>query len=129
MEVFVRNVPNVWKAVRCNSPFYGIEGRGWFVNFHCFTKYLKVAFLRGTSLRPLPSSESKHKDMRYLDIHEDDRLDENLVASWIRQASALPGWVAQRRAGQRVVASLLPISDADCLIRLDIVRAAAPAER
>jgi hypothetical protein len=91
--LIVRTVPDVRKAVRWNSPFYGIEGRGWFLNFHCFTKYVKVAFFRGTSLRPLPPGESKHKEVRYLDIHEDEQLDEELVASWIRQASELPGWV------------------------------------
>jgi len=89
--LIVRNVPTVRKAVKWNSPFYGIEGQGWFLNFHCFTKYVKVAFFRGTSLRPVPRGESKHKDTRYLDIHEDDQLDEELVASWIRQASELPG--------------------------------------
>jgi hypothetical protein len=81
----------VRKAVKWNSPFYGMEGQGWFLNFHCFTKYVKVAFFRGTSLRPVPPGESKHKGVRYLDIHEDDQLDEELVASWIRQASELPG--------------------------------------
>jgi hypothetical protein len=91
--LIVRTVPDVSKAVRWNSPFYGIEGQGWFLNFHCFTKYVKVAFFRGTSLRPLPPGESKHNEVRYLDIHEDDQLDEVLVASWIRQASELPGWV------------------------------------
>jgi hypothetical protein len=70
----------------------GIEA-GWFVNVRCFTKYIKVAFFRGTSLRPLPPGESKHKDMRYLDIYEDDRLAEKPVASWMRPASALPGWI------------------------------------
>jgi hypothetical protein len=88
-----RTVPGVHKAVKWNSPFYGIEGQGWFLNFHCFTKYVKVAFFRGTSLRPLPPGESKHKEVRYIDIHEDDRLDQELMASWIRQASELPGWV------------------------------------
>jgi hypothetical protein len=92
-KLIVRNVPKVRKAVKWNSPFYGIEGQGWFVNFHCFTKYVKVAFFRGTSLRPVPPGESKHKGMRYLDIHEDDQLDDGLVASWIRQASKLPGWM------------------------------------
>jgi hypothetical protein len=91
--LIVRSVPNVRKAVKWNSPFYGVEGRGWFLNFHCFTKYVKVAFFRGTSMRPLPPGESKHKEVRYLDIHEDEQLDEELVASWIRQASELPGWV------------------------------------
>jgi hypothetical protein len=89
--IIVRNVPNVRKAVRWNSPFYGIEGRGWFLNLHCLTKYIKVAFFRGTSLRPVPPGESKLKDVRYFHIHEDDPFDEDLVASWIRQASGLPG--------------------------------------
>ena len=77
--LIVRTVPDVHKAVKWNSPFYGIEGQGWFLSFHCFTKYVKVAFFRGTSLRPLPPGESKQKDVRYLDIHEDDQLDEG---SW-----------------------------------------------
>ena len=86
-----RTVPGVRKAVKWNSPFYGIEGQGWFLSFHCFTKYVKVAFFRGTSLRPLPPGESKHKEVRYLDIHEDDRLDEAQLAAWAKQASHLPG--------------------------------------
>ena len=73
-----------------------IDGRGWFLSFHCYTKYVKVAFFRGTSLRPLPPGESKHKEVRYLDI-QDDQLDEELMASWIRQASKLPGWVASQQ--------------------------------
>ncbi len=80
------------KAVKWNSPFYGIEGQGWFLSLHCFTKYVKVAFFRGTSLRPLPPGESKQKEVRYLDIHEDDQLDEAQLASWVKQASQLPGW-------------------------------------
>ena len=91
--LIVRTSPDVRKAVKWNSPFYGIEGQGWFLNFHCFTKFVRVAFFRGASLRPLPPGESKHKEVRYLDIREDDQLDEKLVASWIRQASGLPGWV------------------------------------
>jgi len=91
--LIVRTVPDVRKAVKWNSPFYGIEGQGWFLNFHCFTKYVKVAFFRGTSLRPLLPGESKHKDVRYLDIRENEPLDEAQLASWIRQAAALPGWV------------------------------------
>jgi len=91
--LIVRTAPGVRKAVKWNSPFYGVEGQGWFLNFHCFTKYVKVAFFRGASLRPVPPGESRHRDVRYLDIHEDDQLDEELVASWIRQASELPGWV------------------------------------
>ncbi len=89
--LIVRTVPNVRKAVRWNTPFYGIEGQGWFLGFHCITKYVKVAFFRGTSLRPLPPVESKNKGTRYLHIHEDDQLDVERVASWIRQASELPG--------------------------------------
>ena len=88
-----RTVPGVRKAVKWNSPFYGIEGQGWFLDFHCFAKYVKVAFFRGQELRPLPPGASKVKDVRYLDIHESERLDEKLMASWIRQASKLPGWI------------------------------------
>jgi hypothetical protein len=91
--LIVRTVPDVQKAVKWNSPFYGIEDQGWFLSFHCMTKYMKVAFFRGASLRPLPPGESKQKDVRYLDIREDDQLDEKLVANWIRQASKLPGWM------------------------------------
>jgi len=91
--LIVRTVPGVRKAVKWNSPFYGVEGQGWFLGIHCFTKYIKVAFFRGASLRPVPPVESKDKYTRYFHIHEDDRLDEELVASWIRQASELPGWV------------------------------------
>jgi len=87
----VRTVPDVRKAVKWNSPFYGIEGQGWFLSFHCFTKYVKVAFFRGTSLRPVPPTKSKSKDTRYLDIHEDNQLDEAQLAAWVKQASLLPG--------------------------------------
>jgi hypothetical protein len=87
----VATKPALLAGGKWNSPFYGIEGQGWFLNFHCFTTYVKVAFFRGTSLRPLPRGESKHKEVRYLDIHADDQLDEELVASWMRQASELPG--------------------------------------
>jgi hypothetical protein len=85
----------VRKAVKWNSPFYGIEGEreenGWFLSFHCFTKYVKLAFFRGASLRPVPPDQSKSKDTRYLDIHEDDQLDEAQLAAWVNQASRLPG--------------------------------------
>jgi hypothetical protein len=91
--LIVRNVPNVRKAVKWNSPLYGIEGQGWFLGFHTFTHYVKVTFFRGASLRPLPPGPSKHKDTRYLDIREDDELDEAQVAKWVKQAAALPGWV------------------------------------
>ena len=87
----VRTVPGVRKAVKWNSPFYGIEGQGWFLSFHCFTKYVKVAFFRGTSLRPVLPGESKQKEVRYLDIHEDDQFDEAQLTAWVKQASQLPG--------------------------------------
>ncbi len=89
--LIARTVPGVRKAVKWNSPFYGVEGQGWFLNFHCFTNYVKVAFFRGTSLRPVPPGESRHREVRYLDIHEDDRLDEAQFAAWVKQASQLPG--------------------------------------
>ena len=90
--LIVRTVPRVRKAVKWNSPFYGVEGQGWFLNFHVFTKYIKLAFFRGTSLRPLPPGESKHAEVRYVDIREDEELDEAQLTTWIRQAAALPGW-------------------------------------
>jgi hypothetical protein len=86
-----RTVPGVNKAVRWNSPFYGIAGKGWFLSFHCITKYVKVAFFSGTSLRPLPPVESKHASTRYFHIHEGDVIDEAQFANWLRQAAALPG--------------------------------------
>jgi hypothetical protein len=89
--LIARTVPGVRKAVKWNSPLYGVEGQGWFLGIHCFTSYVKVAFFRGTSLRPVPSGESKSKDTRYLDIHEDDQLDEARLAAWVKQASQLPG--------------------------------------
>ena len=89
--LIVRAVPGVHKAVKWNSPFYGMKDQGWFLNFHCFTKYVKVAFFRGTSLRPVPPGESKHKEVRYLDIHQDDELDEAQLATWVKHASRLPG--------------------------------------
>jgi hypothetical protein len=90
--LITRTVPAARKAVKWNSPFYGVEGRGWFLSFHVFTKYVKVAFFRGTSLNPVPPGESTSKDARYLDIHEDDKLDEARFARWVKQASRLPGW-------------------------------------
>ena len=91
--LIARNVPNVRKAVKWNSPLYGIEGRGWFLGFHTFTHYVKVTFFRGTSLRPLPPVASKHEEVRYIDIREGDELDEAQMATWVKQATALPGWV------------------------------------
>ena len=88
--LIARNVPSVRKAVRWNSPFYGIEGQGWFLAFHVFTHYVKVTFFRGKSLRPVPPGGTS-KDARWIDIHEDD-LDAAQMAAWIRQAAALPGW-------------------------------------
>ena len=89
--LIVRTVPHVRKAVRWNSPFYGIDGQGWFLGIHCITRYIKIAFFKGTSLRPVPPVESKHKEVRYFHIHENDPLDEALIANWIKQASQLPG--------------------------------------
>jgi hypothetical protein len=87
----VRTVPGVRKAVKWNSPFYGAPDQdGWFLSYHCFAKYVKVTFFRGTSLRPVPSGESRHKEVRYLDVHE-GALDEAQLASWVQQASRLPG--------------------------------------
>ncbi|RCS21876.1 DUF1801 domain-containing protein [Phyllobacterium salinisoli] len=90
-EIIVRTIPGVRKAVKWNSPFYGIEDKVWFVSFHCFTKYVKVAFFRGAALRPVPPGTSKQKDVRYLDIYEENQLDEAQFADWVRQASLLPG--------------------------------------
>ena len=91
--LIVRNVPNVRKAVKWNSPFYGIEDQGWFLSFHVFTRYVKVTFFRGTSLRPVPPGASKHEDVRYLDIHEGETIDEAQMAAWVKQAAALPGFL------------------------------------
>jgi hypothetical protein len=91
-EIIMRTVPGVTKAVKWNSPFYGIEGQGWFLGIHCFTKYVKVAFFRGISLRPVPPGGTpKSKDSRWIDIHEDDPFDEDQFADWVKQASQLPG--------------------------------------
>jgi hypothetical protein len=89
--IIVRTVPHVQKAVKWNTPFYGAEGDGWFLAFHCTTKYVKVAFFRGTSLRPLPPVESAQKEVRYFHIHEDDQLDEAQFGAWVKQARQLPG--------------------------------------
>jgi hypothetical protein len=86
----VRTVPNVRKAVKWNSPFYGVEGRGWFLSFHVFTRYVKVTFFRGTSLKPPPPGGTG-KDARWIDVHEDD-LDEAQMEAWVKQAAKLPGW-------------------------------------
>ena len=88
------NEGSVWevrKAVRWNTPFYGIEGNGWFLGFHCFARYIKITFLNGSALRPLPPVDSKHPETRYFHIHENEQVDRELLADWIRQASELPG--------------------------------------
>lgn len=91
IDAIVENaVPKVQKAVRWNSPFYGVEGDGWFLSFHCFTRYVQVTFLNGSSLDPLPPKDSKHPNVRYLDIHEDD-FDEKQFTGWVKQAAKLPG--------------------------------------
>ena len=90
-ELIERTVPNVRKAVRWNTPFYGVEGRGWFLGFHCFTKYVKVTFLNGASLDPSPPVASKQPDARYLHLHEGEDLDEAQITDWVRQASEHDG--------------------------------------
>jgi hypothetical protein len=92
-----RSVPGVRKAVKWNSPFYGIEGQGWFLSFHVFTRYVKVTFFNGTTLRPLPpGGTARSKDARWIDIREGDELDEAQMATWVKQAAALPGFLAPR---------------------------------
>ena len=89
--LIAQTVPDVRKAVRWNSPFYGVEGNGWFLSYHCFTKYVKVTFLNGANLDPLPPEASKHPDVRYFHIHENEDIDEDQLKSWIEQASKHPG--------------------------------------
>ena len=84
-------VPGVRKAVKWNSPFYGAGEQGWFLSFHCMTRYIKVAFFKGAVLQPVPPGASKQQDVRYLDIREDEPLDEARFADWVKQASQLPG--------------------------------------
>jgi hypothetical protein len=90
-DLIERTAPNVHKAVKWNQPFYGHPEDGWFLAFRCYTKYVQLLFFRGTSLDPVPPKASKHDEVRYLDIYEDDDLDENQLVSWIEQASNLPG--------------------------------------
>lgn len=91
--IIAQAVPDATKAVRWNSPFYGVEGRGWFASFHVLTRYVKLTFFKGTSLEPLPpGGTEKSGEARWIDIYEDDDLDDARIASWIRQAAALPGW-------------------------------------
>jgi len=89
--LIARTVPGVRKAVKWNSPFYGVEGQGWFLSFHCFTKYIKVTFFRGTSMGSVPPGGTQ-KDARWIDIYEDAPFDEEQMATWIQQAAAIPGW-------------------------------------
>jgi hypothetical protein len=91
-KLIEKTVPGVKKAVKWNSPFYGVEGKGWFLSFHVFTKYIKVTFFRGTQLTPLPPVGSKDPNTRYAHI-EDEDFDEKQLAAWIRQAAAIPGWM------------------------------------
>ncbi|MEP7353258.1 MAG: DUF1801 domain-containing protein, partial [Acidobacteriota bacterium] len=91
-KLIVRAIPEVRKAVKWNSPLYGVEGQGWFLGVHVFAKYIKVAFFRGTSLRPVPPGESKSNDARYFHIHENEEIDEAQFTRWVKQASELPGW-------------------------------------
>ena len=86
-----KTVPKVHKAVKWNQPFYGHDGEGWFLAFRCYTKYVQLQFFRGSSLDPVPPKASKHAEVRYLDIHEDDEVDDEQLAAWIEQASQLPG--------------------------------------
>lgn len=93
-DLIVQNAPDVRKAVKWNSPFYGIEGQGWFLSFHVFTRYVKVTFFNGLSLKPIPfGGTERSKDARWIDIHEDDPFDEAQFEEWVKQAAALPGWV------------------------------------
>lgn len=87
----MKSVPGVHKAVKWNQPFYGNDGDGWFFAFRCYTKYVQLQFFRGTSLDPVPPKASNHEEVRYLDIYEDDDLDDRQLRSWIKQASKLPG--------------------------------------
>ncbi len=90
-ELIVEAVPHVHKGVKWNSPFYGVDGDGWFLNFHCFTRFVRVAFFRGKSLQPVPPGPSKVRDTRYLDIYENEEFDERQFVDWVQQASRLPG--------------------------------------
>ncbi len=93
--LIARTVPQLRKAVKWNSPFYGVEGNGWFLSTHSFARYVKVAFFRGASLRPPPPGDSKSKDTRYLDIYESDAVNDAQLTAWVMQAAALPGWQSE----------------------------------
>ena len=87
----VQTVVGLRKAVRWNTPFYGVPGRGWFLGFHCFDRYVKVTFLNGARLRPLPPVASKQAEVRYLHVGADGAFDERQFCEWVLQASRLPG--------------------------------------
>ena len=89
--LITRTIPDVRKAVKWNSPFYGTTAYGWFLGVHCFTKYIKIAFFRGADLQPPPPGTSKQKNVRYVEIHEHDTIDEIQLSDWITQASRLAG--------------------------------------
>lgn len=93
-KLITRAVPGVVKAVKWNSPFYGVKGGDYFLSFHVFARYIKVGFFKGSALCPLPPGASKQKDVRYIDIHETDDLDEKQFTAWVKQAAALPGWLS-----------------------------------
>src|SRR6478609_1051660 len=89
--LIARAVPDVRKAVKWNSPFYGVEGQGWFVSFHVLTRYVKVTFFKGLSLDPIPpGGTERSKDARWLDLYENDALDEDQMEAWVKQAAAMP---------------------------------------
>ncbi len=90
-EIIVQTVPGVCKAVKWNSPFYGVQAGAWFLSFHCFDRYVKVAFFKGASLTPVPPGDSKQREVRYLDVYEDRPFDDAQFAAWVKQASLLPG--------------------------------------
>lgn len=91
--IIERTVPDLQKAVKWNNPLYGVAGDGYFMAYRCFARYIKVSFFKGSRLDPLPPVDSKDPDTRYFHVHEDDELDEDQFASWVEQASRLPGWV------------------------------------
>ena len=95
-----RHVPKLQKAVKWNSPFYGVEGHGWFLATHCFTHFVRITWFQGQALKPIPPGPSKDLNARYLDIREAGIEDEKQLVSWIKQAASLPGWFshAQQKA-------------------------------
>ncbi len=94
--LITRTLPKVEKAVKWNSPFYGVAGHGYILSFHVFTRYVKVAFLQGAQLKPMPPGPSKDQNARYLDIHEGDAIDEKQFIAWVKQAAKLPGFLGPK---------------------------------